>query len=61
VREALTRVPETYREVLVLYYREHQSVREVAETLGTSEAAVMRLRRAATVRSAGRAGSPGSS
>ena len=41
VREALTRVPETYREVLVLYYREHQSVREVAETLGTSEAAVM--------------------
>ncbi len=41
VRDALDRVPETYREVLVLYYRENQSIREVAEALGTSEAAVM--------------------
>ena len=41
VREALARVPETYREVLVLYYREDQSIREVAETLGVSEDAVM--------------------
>ena len=41
VREALDRVPETYREVLVLYYREGQSVKGVAETLGIGEAAVM--------------------
>ena len=41
VRDALDRVPETYREVLVLYYRENQSIRDVAEALGTSEAAVM--------------------
>lgn len=41
VRDALHRVPETYREVLVLYYREGQSIREVAEALDTSEAAVM--------------------
>ena len=41
VRDALARVPETYREVLVLYYREDQSIREVAETLGLSEDAVM--------------------
>src|SRR6185312_2680610 len=37
VRDALGRVPETYREVLVLYYRENQSIREVAEALDTSE------------------------
>ena len=41
VRDALDRVPETYREVLVLYYRENQSIRDVAEALDTSEAAVM--------------------
>ena len=41
VRDALDRVPDTYREVLVLYYRENQSIRDVAEALGTSEAAVM--------------------
>ena len=31
VRDALARVPETYREVLVLYYREDRSIRDVAE------------------------------
>jgi RNA polymerase sigma factor (sigma-70 family) len=41
VRDALHRVPETYREVLVLYYRESQSIRDIAEALDTSEAAVM--------------------
>jgi RNA polymerase sigma factor (sigma-70 family) len=41
VRDALERVPETYREVLVLYYRENQSIRDVAAALDTSEAAVM--------------------
>jgi RNA polymerase sigma factor (sigma-70 family) len=41
VREALAKVPDAYREVLVLYYREDQSIREVADALGVSEAAVM--------------------
>ncbi|MDQ3338737.1 MAG: sigma-70 family RNA polymerase sigma factor [Myxococcota bacterium] len=41
VRESLARVPENYREVLVLYYCENQSVRDVAVALGTSETAVM--------------------
>ncbi|MBS1119518.1 MAG: sigW 5 [Deltaproteobacteria bacterium] len=41
VGEALARVPETYRDVLVLYYREQQSVREVSEALGISEAAAL--------------------
>ncbi|MDQ3367982.1 MAG: RNA polymerase sigma factor [Myxococcota bacterium] len=41
VRDALARIPETYREVLVLYYCESQSIRDVAVALGTSEAAVM--------------------
>jgi RNA polymerase sigma factor (sigma-70 family) len=40
VRDALSRVPEKYREVLVLYYRDNQSIRGVAETLGISEDAV---------------------
>jgi RNA polymerase sigma factor (sigma-70 family) len=40
VREALARVPENYREVLVLYYRENQSIRDVATTLGLGEDAV---------------------
>src|SRR5207237_9065605 len=31
LRDALARIPETYREVLVLYYREDRSIREVAE------------------------------
>lgn len=41
VREALHRVPETYREALVLYYHEHRSAKEVAQALGISEAAVL--------------------
>jgi len=41
VREALARIPDAYREVLVLYYRENQSIHEVAATLGMSDAAVM--------------------
>lgn len=41
VRSALDRVPESYREVLVLYYREQRSVREVALALELSEQAVM--------------------
>lgn len=41
VRDALGRVPESYREVLVLFYREGQSIREVADALDTSETAVM--------------------
>jgi RNA polymerase sigma factor (sigma-70 family) len=46
VREALARIPDRYRETLVLYYCEHQSIREVAETLGIAEnAAMQRLSR----------------
>src|SRR6185436_16880927 len=41
VRDALSRVPEIYRDVLVLYYREHRSVRDVAVALGLSEAAAL--------------------
>lgn len=41
VREALARVPERYRDVLVLYYREQLSVRELADTLGITEAAAL--------------------
>jgi len=41
VRAALAKVPAKYREVLVLHYRENQSIREIAETLGTSEPAIM--------------------
>jgi RNA polymerase sigma factor (sigma-70 family) len=41
VRDALTRVPETYRDVLVLYYREHRSVREVSRLLDISESATL--------------------
>lgn len=41
VGEALARVPETYREVLVMYYREQRSVREVSAALGLSEAATL--------------------
>lgn len=41
VRDALARVPEKYREVLVLYYRDNQAVADVAETLAISEDAVM--------------------
>lgn len=41
VGDALARVPETYRDVLVLHYQEQLSVREVSETLGISEAAAL--------------------
>ncbi len=37
VAAALARIPERYREALVLYYFEQQSVREVAAALGVSE------------------------
>ncbi len=37
---ALERIPETYREPLVLFYREHQSIERVAEALELSEDAV---------------------
>src|SRR5262245_46553265 len=41
VREALARVPEIYRETLVLYYCENRSIREVADALGVAEGAAM--------------------
>lgn len=41
VEQALARVPETYRDVLVLYYREQRSAKEVAAALELSEAAVL--------------------
>lgn len=40
VRGALAKLPASYRLPLVLYYRQDQSVREVAETLSLSEDAV---------------------
>jgi zinc protease len=40
VRQALVELPEHYREPLVLYYREDQSVADVARSLDLSEAAV---------------------
>ncbi len=40
VRDALARVPENYREVLVLYYCENLSVRDVAAALDASESAI---------------------
>jgi len=46
VRQSLASLPEMYRLPLVLYYREGQSVRSVAESLGISEdAAKQRLAR----------------
>lgn len=39
VADALGRVPDTYRDVLVLYYREQRPIAEVAEMLGITEAA----------------------
>ena len=46
VREALARIPDGYRETLVLYYCESRSIREVAGVLGVSEdAAMQRLTR----------------
>jgi RNA polymerase sigma factor (sigma-70 family) len=40
VRQSLARLPQIYRVPLILYYREGQSVRAVAESLGISEDAV---------------------
>src|SRR5436853_5711300 len=40
VRDALTQLPESYREPLILYYRENQSTKAVAEALEISEDAV---------------------
>jgi RNA polymerase sigma factor (sigma-70 family) len=37
---SLERIPETYREALVLFYREHQSIERVAEALDLTEDAV---------------------
>jgi len=37
---SVERIPETYREPLVLYYREHRSIETVARDLGMSEDAV---------------------
>ena len=46
VGDALARVPDTYRDVLVLYYREQRSIRDVARALDISEsAALQRLAR----------------
>lgn len=46
VRDTLSRVPETYREVLVLYYQCDRSIEEVARALGIGEsAALQRLSR----------------
>jgi len=43
---ALEQIPETYREPMILYYREQQSVRRVAQALGlTQDAAKQRLSR----------------
>lgn len=41
VGDAIARVPETYRDVLVLYYREGFAAKDVAHALGISEAAVL--------------------
>jgi RNA polymerase sigma factor (sigma-70 family) len=41
VGEALERVPEIYRDVMVLYYREQRSIRDVARALDISEAAAL--------------------
>ncbi|MHC4645852.1 MAG: sigma-70 family RNA polymerase sigma factor [Planctomycetota bacterium] len=40
VRQALERIPEIYREPLVLFYRQEQSIKQVAEQLELSEEAV---------------------
>ena len=41
VRDTLARVPDTYRDVLVLYYQSERSIQEVARSLGISEAAAL--------------------
>ena len=40
LRQALDEIPIKYREPMVLFYREHQSIRKVAEMLGLTEATV---------------------
>ncbi|MGE0870020.1 MAG: sigma-70 family RNA polymerase sigma factor [Kofleriaceae bacterium] len=40
VADALARVPEAYRDVLVLYYREQWSARDIADALGLTETTV---------------------
>ncbi|MBN1360674.1 MAG: sigma-70 family RNA polymerase sigma factor [Sedimentisphaerales bacterium] len=40
VDHALAQIPESIREPLILFYREHKSTREVADLLGLSESAV---------------------
>ncbi len=40
IKEALEKIPEKYREPLVLYYREGQSIQSVAQQLDLSETAV---------------------
>lgn len=40
VQRALAEIPETYREPLVLFYREDQSIKQVADGLGLTEDAV---------------------
>lgn len=50
LEEAILRLPESYREPLVLYYRQEKSIREVAAVLGINESAVQtRLYRARQV------------
>ncbi len=50
VNQALSHIPEKYRESLVLFYREEKSTREVAECLGLSENNVrQRITRARTM------------
>lgn len=47
IREALNSLPETYREVLILYYFSDMDSNEIAESLGISPTAIrMRLSRA---------------
>jgi len=40
VRQALTQIPEQYREPLVLFYRQEQSVKKVSQQLNLSEEAI---------------------
>jgi RNA polymerase sigma factor (sigma-70 family) len=47
LEQAMMRIPVEYREPLVMFYRQHQSTRQVAESLGLNESTVRtRLHRA---------------